>query len=167
MIKSPPGARKTGRPRPIGPSPGGIRVAQRFTAPAERVFHAWLDPQLAGRWLFATASQPMTDVDIDPRVGGSFRFAEGRERARTEHTGEYVEIVPHRRLVFTLAGADRPRLVTRVTVELTARKAGCELLLVHENVPPARVAETEARWTGVLYGLGEALSTRPGRGRAD
>lgn len=146
--------------------PATIRVARRFSAPPERVFHAWLEPGLAGRWLFATASQPMTDVDIDPRVGGSFRFGERRDGRRTEHTGEYVEIVPHRRLVFTLAMADRPHVVTRVTAEISPLKTGCELALTHENVPPDREGETEARWTGVLYGLDETLNSLRGRRRS-
>jgi uncharacterized protein YndB with AHSA1/START domain len=140
-----------------------IRVTRRLSAPAERVFDAWLEPEVAGRWLFATASQPMTDVDIDPRVGGSFRFADGRNGARTEHTGEYIEIVPHRRLVFTLAMPDRPHVVTRVTAEISPLKTGCELALTHENVPPDRADRTEARWTGVLYGLDETLKSLRGR----
>ena len=165
-MKSPTGGGRNGRARPIGTSLATIRVVRRFSAPAERVFRAWLDPEVAGRWLFATAWQPMTDVDIDPRVGGAFRFAEARDRARTEHTGEYVEIVPHRRLVFTLAGADRPRAVTRVTVEMNPLKAGCELVLTHDDVPPADADRIEARWTGVLYGLDETLTALRGRGRS-
>ena len=134
-----------------------IRVARSFGTPPERVFDAWLDPDVARRWLFATASQPMTDVAIDPRVGGSFRFAQRRDRASTEHTGEYIEIIRHRRLVFTLAVADRPYALTRVTVEITPAKTGCELALTHEDVPPTLAHQTEARWTGVLYGLGVTL----------
>jgi uncharacterized protein YndB with AHSA1/START domain len=165
-MKHPPSPGKNGRSRPTPASPAAIRVARRFRAPPERVFHAWLEPAVAGRWLFATASEPIADVDIDPRVGGSFRLAERRDGARVEHAGRYVEIVPHRRLVFTLAMADRPRVVTRVTAEISPRKTGCELALTHENVPPDRAGETEARWTGVLYGLDETLSSLPRRARA-
>jgi uncharacterized protein YndB with AHSA1/START domain len=152
---------RNGRSRPE--TPAAIRVAHRFRAPAERVFRAWLEPDLAGRWLFATASQPMTDVDIDPRVGGAFRFAARRDDEFVEHRGEYVEIVPPRRLVFTLATADRPRAVTRVTVEITPRKTGCELALTHEQTPPDDSGQTEGRWTGVLYGLDETLNSLRGR----
>jgi uncharacterized protein YndB with AHSA1/START domain len=121
------------------------------------VFDAWLDPGLAGRWLFATALRPMTDVEIDAHVGGGFRLADRRNGATTEYHGRYVEIVPHRRLVFTLRGASRPREATRVIVEIVPRKRGCELRLSHENVPSDRAHDTEARWTGILYGLGETL----------
>jgi uncharacterized protein YndB with AHSA1/START domain len=165
-MKRPTGPRKNGHPQHVPAPPAAIRVARRFSAPPERVFHAWLEPAFAGRWLFATASQPTTVLDIDPRVGGSFRFAERCNGARSEHTGEYVEIVPHRRLVFTLAMAERPRVLTRVTAEIKPRGTGCELAVSHENVPPDCAGETEARWTGVLYGLGEILGAGPGRGRA-
>src|SRR4029453_15330858 len=144
--------------------PDVIRLARRFRAPAERVFHAWLDPDVAACWLFATAMHP-SDADIDPRVGGPFRFSERLDTGRTEHSGRYLEIVPHRRLVFTLALPDRPRVVTRVTAEISPRRTGCELALTHERVPPERAHQTEARWTGVLYGLGETLGTARGRRR--
>jgi uncharacterized protein YndB with AHSA1/START domain len=147
-----------GRFRPPPGPADVIRLARRFSAPAERVFHAWLDPDVAGRWLFATALH-RSDADIDPRVGGSFRLVERRDGGGIEHTGEYVEIVPHRRLVFTLAMADHPRVVTRVTAEISTLKKGCALALTHENVPPDCAGATEARWTGVLYGLDETLSS--------
>src|SRR5262245_43078125 len=47
-----------------------VRVASVFDAPAERVFDAWLDPRIARRWLFATASHPTKPIRIDPRAGG-------------------------------------------------------------------------------------------------
>jgi uncharacterized protein YndB with AHSA1/START domain len=140
-----------------------IRLTRRFRAPPRRVFDAWLDPGLAGRWLFATALRPMTDVEIDARVGGGFRLAHRRNGETTEHHGRYVEIVPHRRLVFTLRGENRPRDATRVIVEVSPRKRGCELRLRHENVPPERAHDTEARWSGMLYGLGETLASRRGQ----
>ncbi len=142
--------------------PASIRVARRFSAPPERVFNAWLDPEVAGRWLFAMALRPMTNVEIDGRAGGSFRFVDRRDGAIVEHTGQYVELVPHRRLVFTLSMGDRPRVVTRVRVEIRPLRTGCELTLTHEHVPPEYVNQTEARWTGTLYGLGETLSSPAG-----
>jgi uncharacterized protein YndB with AHSA1/START domain len=144
-------------------SPTAIRVTRRFAAPPERVFRAWLDPAAAGTWLFATALQPATEVEIDARVGGSFRFACHGDGPSAAHTGRYLEIVPHRRLVFTLSTADRPAAVSRVTVEIAPRKRGCELTLVQERVPQDRAHQTEARWTGMLYGLGatRASARRP------
>ncbi|MGH8642525.1 MAG: SRPBCC family protein [Burkholderiales bacterium] len=137
-----------------------LRVTQRFDSPPERVFDAWLDPAMAGSWLFATASRPVAEVEIDARVGGSFRF---RENQRVAHTGKYLEIAPPRRLAFTLADS-RAQDETRVRVEIVEVEAGCELTLTHENVPPADASRTEGRWTGMLYGLGTRLATDPANG---
>lgn len=139
-----------------------ICVRRRLGAPVERVFDAWLDPELAGRWLFATASCPIQHVEIEARVAGAFCFAEFRDGRMTEYTGEYLEIVPPRRLAFTLVIENRPRVVTRVTVEITPRRSGCELILTHAHVPPERMERTEARWTGILYGLGVTLASTIG-----
>ena len=149
---------KDGRARLRPGRPARIRVTRRFRAPRERVFRAWLEPEVASRWLFATALDPMPEVEIDPRVGGSFRFADRRNGTRIEHAGRYLEIVPHRRLVFTLAVGDRPRVLTRVIAEISPLKTGCELALIHEDVPANRADEAEARWLGLLYGLDETLS---------
>jgi uncharacterized protein YndB with AHSA1/START domain len=143
-------------PRSAG-SPSAIRVVQRFDAPADRVFDAWLDPAMAGTWLFATATRPMAHVEIDPRVGGAFCLLERSGGTDVEYRGRYVEIVPPRRLVFTLATKNSPKVATRVTAEIVPRKTGCELKLTHENVPPDHARRTEGRWAGMLYGLGTKL----------
>src|SRR5262245_8260460 len=105
-----------------------IRVTSRLDASPERVFDAWLDPAMASVWLFATALHPIARVEIDARIGGSFRFLDRREgRRQVEHTGEYLEIIPPRRLVFTLSMENSPRVVTRVTAEIVPLHAGCEV----------------------------------------
>jgi len=138
-----------------------LRVAQRFDASPERVFDAWLDPAMASAWLFATESHPMARVEIDARVGGSFRFVDRRDNGEIEHTGKYLEIVPPRRLVFTLFMETRPRVATRVAAEIVPLETGCELRVVHENVPPGHANHIEGRWTGMLYGLGTRLGAKP------
>jgi uncharacterized protein YndB with AHSA1/START domain len=137
--------------------PDAIRVTARFSASPERLFAAWLDVKLAGRWLFATASRPMTDVGIDPRVGGSFRIANRSDGEGDEYRGRFMEIVPARRLVFNLSWND-PMANTRVTVEIVPLKKGSCLKLTHENVPRDRRNYLQQRWTGILYGLGVALA---------
>ena len=134
-----------------------IRVSQRFSAPADRVFDAWIDPALAGQWLFATASHRMARVTIDARTGGAFRFEGRRDGGTVVRTGKYLEIVRPRRLIFTLSMTERSRGASRVNVEIAPLDTGCELTLVHENVLPDRARITEGRWDGMLYGLAETL----------
>jgi uncharacterized protein YndB with AHSA1/START domain len=137
--------------------PDAIRVTARYSAPPERIFAAWLDVKVAGQWLFATASRPMTDVEIDPRVGGSFRLANRLDREVDEYCGRFMEVVPARRLVFNLS-SNGLRVGTRVTIEIVPLKNGSLLKLTHENVPRDRRNYHEQRWTGILYGLGVALA---------
>jgi uncharacterized protein YndB with AHSA1/START domain len=139
--------------------PAAIRVTHRYDAPPARVFDAWLDPGVARRWLFATASRPMAHVEIDARAGGAFCFVDRRDDETARYTGEYVEIVPHHRLVFKLSLENRPHVVTRVTVEIALLKKGCELTVTHENVPRSHAEPMEGRWTGILYGLGVTLDS--------
>ena len=131
-----------------------IRVTNRYSAPPRRAFDAWLDPEVAGRWLFATATRPIPHVEIDSRVGGSFRFVDRRGRETVAYTGQYLEIVPERHLVFTLSMDPHPKVVTRVTVAIASLAKGCALKLIHEKLPRERASYMEGRWTGILYGLG-------------
>jgi uncharacterized protein YndB with AHSA1/START domain len=134
-----------------------VRVTHRFTASAERVFDAWLDPQKAGQWLFATPSGHMVRVEIEARVGGAFCFTDRREGEDVEHIGEYLEIDRPRRLVFTFTVPKYSQESTCVTVDIVRQGAGCELTLTHEGVLPDYASRTEAGWTGILERLAATL----------
>ena len=104
-------------------------------------------------------------MHIEPRIGGSFRFIEQRNGDRVEYRGEYVEIVPHRRLAFTLcndplsplACPEHPPPTTRVRIDIAGHAQGCALTLSHDGLPRDRVTRTRQRWTGILYGLDATL----------
>jgi len=134
-----------------------VRVTRRFTASAERVFGAWLDPQKAGKWLFATPSGQMVRVEIEARVGGSFCFTDRREGEDIEHIGEYLEIDRPRRLVFTFTVPKYSQESTRVTVDIIPQGAGCELTLTHDGVLPDYAGRTEVGWAGILDRLAATL----------
>jgi len=156
------GALGSGRPRlRRRPRSTVVRVTRHFRASVAHVFGAWLDAGTAGSWLFATASQPIEAVEIDPRVGGAFRLIERRHGHITEHTGRYLEIMPPRRIVFTLSMDVRAPDVTCVAVDIVPRPAGCRLVLAHENVPAEAAEHIRGRWTGILYGLGVTLEAAP------
>jgi uncharacterized protein YndB with AHSA1/START domain len=133
-----------------------VRVTRRFGASAERVFDAWLDPEKASKWLFATASGQMVRAEIDARVGGSFCFVDrrgGEDFVDVVHRGEYLEIDRPRRLVFTFFVETYSADVSRVIIEITPLEAGCELTLTHEKVPHDYASRTQAGWASILDGL--------------
>ncbi len=136
-----------------------VRVTRRFNASAERVFDAWLDPEKARRFLFATPTGEMVRVEIDPRVGGAFIVTERRDGQDAEHTGEYIEIDRPRRLVFTMHAEKGSSERSVVSIDIVRQGNGCELTLTYEIDP--KWAEykdrTEAGWIMILDGLAATL----------
>ena len=135
-----------------------VRVSHRYTASAERVFDAWLDPEKLGKWLFATPSGEMVRVEVDARVGGQFVVVERRDGEDVEHIGKYLEIDRPRRLVFSFSVPKFSPEETIVTIDIVRMGTGCELTLTHENVLPDYASRTQAGWTGILAGLSAALA---------
>ena len=83
------------------PTDEQILITREFDAPKHLVYKAWTTPELVRQW-WAGRRGEMTVVDIDLRVGGTWRYV---MIAHGEHEvafhGEYREIVPNERLVTT------------------------------------------------------------------
>ena len=136
--------------------PVSVTVERRIAAPPETVFDAWLDPEVVGRWLFATPDGVMEKIEIDPRVGGGFTVVERRGADLAEHFGEYVEIDRPSRLAFdfwTSFSAER----TRVIVTIAPDCDGARLTLRHEGVWADYETRTRQGWTMMLNGLTRTL----------
>ena len=121
------------------------------------VFDAWLDPEKAGKFLYATEEGEMVRVEIDPGVGGRYAIVERRDGQDVEHTGEYLEIDRPRRLVFTLQVPLYSEEADRVTVEVAPADGGCELTLIHET-SPQWADQTAEGWKMILESLTSVLS---------
>jgi uncharacterized protein YndB with AHSA1/START domain len=135
-----------------------VQVKHRFTASSERVFDAWLDPNRAGKWLFATPTGQMVRVEIDPRVGGKFKFIDRREGEDIDHIGEYLEIDRPRRLAFTFAVPKYSKEFTRVMIDIVPAGGGCELTLTQTGVLPEWAKPSESGWGTILSALAKSLS---------
>ena len=83
------------------PTDEQILITRTFDAPKHLVYRAYTTPELVRRWWHAKRGT-VTVAEIDPRVGGAWRFVmvtgDGLEVA---FHGEYREIVPDERLVTT------------------------------------------------------------------
>jgi uncharacterized protein YndB with AHSA1/START domain len=139
-----------------------LRLVRRCPFDAASVFAAWVEPAVAGQWLFATASRPMVRTRIDARVGGCYCLTERRGTRIVEHRGEYVDLAPPRRLAFTLSTPDLDG-ETRIAVDIELRPGGCALTLTHASIQPDEVARVRQRWLGMLHGLGATLDLADAR----
>jgi uncharacterized protein YndB with AHSA1/START domain len=102
------------------PTDEQILITRTFDAAPHLVYRALTTPELVSRW-WPAGLDGETRIDIDLRVGGAWRYAmvtnDGTEIALH---GEYREIVPCQRLVFTEVWDDRPAAEALVSVTLTS-----------------------------------------------
>src|SRR5262249_12129975 len=100
------------------PSDREIRMTRLFDAPRRLVFEAMTKPEHVKRWwgrLGDGYSVPICEIDL--RVGGRWRFVNRHPKGEAAFRGEYREIVPPSRLVFTEIFEDFPDTVSVVTAE--------------------------------------------------
>jgi uncharacterized protein YndB with AHSA1/START domain len=138
--------------------PISIAVTRHYEASAERVFDSWLDPACAAKWFFASPQGQIVRAEIDPVVGGEFRFIDRRDDEDIEHVGEYLEIDRPRRLSFVFS-VNESELST-VTVEIAPADEGCDLTLTHDIHPrfAAYAERSKQGWEMMLDGLARALA---------
>jgi len=102
------------------PSDYEIRMERLFDAPRHLVFEAMTKPEHVKEWwgrLGDGYSVPVCEIDL--RVGGAWRFVNRHPKGEAAFHGEYREITPPSRLVFTEIFEEFPDTVSVVTSELT------------------------------------------------
>lgn len=137
-------------------APVVLTVTRDFAAPPESVFDAWLDPERARHFLFATPEGEMQTVEIDARVGGTGLIVERRASGDARHRLRFEAIERPLRLVFLFAADPAEEGAwTRVTIHIAPAPGGCRLTLVHEMDPEWADYEQQTRqgWTMILGSL--------------
>ncbi len=83
------------------PGADPIVVEGRFAAPPVEVFRAFTDPDIVMKW-FGPRPNSLHSASIDLQPGGVWRFLESKDEERSVgFEGEYLQIEPGKRLVFT------------------------------------------------------------------
>ena len=147
-------------------APGNaVQLTRQIRAKPERVFRAFTDAKDLKHW-FAPQGFSVPVAEVDLRVGGSYRISMRAPDGKV-HTaiGEYREITPPRRLVYTWrweGGMEGDESETLVTVEFRERGGATEVVFTHEGFPEkvSRDKHNEG-WTSILERLAEFL---PGEG---
>jgi uncharacterized protein YndB with AHSA1/START domain len=130
-----------------------VLVSRFIDAPPQRIYDAWLIPQNASKWLFATPTGKIVRAEIDPRVGGKFVFTDRRDGEDVDHVGEFLELKPGKLIVFSFMVPKYSKETTTVRVDISPRGKGSKVLLTHEDVLPEYAAKTMEGWTQMLEGL--------------
>ncbi|MEV6441487.1 SRPBCC family protein [Amycolatopsis sp. NPDC051716] len=83
------------------PAADRILITREFDAPRHLVYRVWTTRELVSRW-WSGHRGTTTEVEMDLRPGGRWRYVlKTNDGAEVGFHGEYREIVPDERLVYT------------------------------------------------------------------
>jgi uncharacterized protein YndB with AHSA1/START domain len=131
-----------------------LEVKRILSAPVERVYAAWTTAESLKQ--FITPGNPgHADVECDVRVGGRFRIdMHGKDGKVFHHNGEYLEVLPPRRLKFTWVSAATNQRPTVVTIDFKSLGDKTEITLVHDGLDSVKNVEGHTKgWTEILKQL--------------
>jgi uncharacterized protein YndB with AHSA1/START domain len=136
-----------------GPATAAVTREVRIKASPQTIFEFFVDPKKMMRW-------KGLEAQLEPSPGGRYRVnVTGRDVAM----GEYVEIDPPRRVVFTWGWEGDANLPPgSSTVEVTLESEGEETVvtLTHRDLPePALQGQTQG-WEHFLPRLVDAVEGR-------
>jgi uncharacterized protein YndB with AHSA1/START domain len=140
--------------------PVATKVIERvidIEASPETVFRLLTDPVEYVRWKGKLA-------ELEPRPGGKFRVQFPAPNGAA--AGEYVEVVPNRRVVFTWGwegNENIPPGTSTVEIDLEPRGRGTRLRLVHRGLPDSEVKTHSDGWDYFLGRLTDVAEGRPPR----
>jgi len=109
-------------------APQVLEVSVHVAADPATVFGYFTDPARFVRWMG-------TDATLEPEPGGTYRVF---MRDGVETAGEFVEVDPPRRLVFTWGWTHDEQVPpgsTRVEVTFAAEDDGTRVVLRHHDLP--------------------------------
>ena len=130
-----------------------VVIERSFDVPAELIWQMWTVPEHFEAW-YGPEGAAVAVAKMDLRVGGLRKVCMEMEtpngQIRMWFTGEYREIVPNERLVYTEAMSDEDGNVlspsetgmpeghpstTEVTVELEDVAGGTRMVMTHVGIP--------------------------------
>jgi uncharacterized protein YndB with AHSA1/START domain len=116
---------------------GTVRLHRVLRAGTERVYRAFLEPEAMAKWL-PPYGYTCKVHHLEGKVGGTYKMSFTNFTTGRGHTfgGEYRELKPHERIVYT-DRFDDPNLPGEMVTTVTLRQVACgtELNIVQEGLP--------------------------------
>ncbi|MGZ3745906.1 MAG: SRPBCC family protein [Pseudobdellovibrionaceae bacterium] len=116
-----------------------VQFHRILSAPPERVFKAFLNPDAMAKWLPPHGFTGKVH-SMDARVGGGYKMSFTNLTTGNSHSfgGKYVEMVENKKLKYTDKFED-PNMPGEMQVTVTFNKVMCgtELKIVQEGIPDA------------------------------
>ena len=110
-----------------------LTIKRRFKAAPAKVFAAWTDPEKVKRWMGPGEVKALR-VESDPRTGGRYRWLmQAPSGEQHDVSGDYREVIPNEKLVFTWGWKSTPERESLVTVTFKRDGDGTLMTLTHEQ----------------------------------
>ena len=119
-----------------------LSMARRFHASDKAVYEAWTNPELMKKWLF-TSEDTNQVAKSSLRAGGSWEIVDRREGVEYRAIGEYLELKPPHKLMFSFRMPQFNGQEDRITVWISMVQNSCEMAFVQEIVVPHEEGWTE------------------------
>jgi len=131
-----------------------LEIKRFINAPRNRVYQAWTDPVQMKEW-WGPDNVRTLKIVADTRIGGKYRWdLVNPEGEQMSVFGEYRELIPGRKIVFTWKwddDEDWQNYTSLVSVEFSDRDGGTELRLTHEQLPSEESRDRHNQgWNSVL-----------------
>jgi uncharacterized protein YndB with AHSA1/START domain len=139
----------------------GFAVTRVFDAPRERVWLEWTTPEAFADWYGGSQGEvPLETVEMDVREGGAWRLTMHFGDREIHWAGEYREVRPPERLVFTVTDRPEDPAYELVTVELTDLGDGRTEMRLEQrgHMPPEAYEQTRKGWGGFLDRMADRLA---------
>jgi uncharacterized protein YndB with AHSA1/START domain len=136
-----------------------LTIRRVFSAPRQTVFSAWTEPEELRKWWRVGENWTTPLAEVDLKVGG--RFTLGTKAPDGDlHIirGEFREVSPPNRLVYTWSVDGTEPEENEVTVEFRTVGEDTEVTITHARLSSESADSSKAGWEAVLRSLGRVLS---------
>ncbi|MCG6885510.1 MAG: SRPBCC domain-containing protein [Silicimonas sp.] len=135
-----------------------LTVSRHIKAPREKLFDAWLDPEMLARFMLPGPDMSVPEATADARVGGRFRIVMRAGENDLPHEGTYKVIDRPNRLAFTWESPFSTREDSTVTIDFSESGGGTDITLHHVRFENEEMRDNhEGGWTRILAAL-EAIA---------
>lgn len=136
-----------------------LEISYFIESPPEEVFSAWTDAEKLVKWM-GPGSVFCEEVEIDLKVGGQYRINMNTNEGVRIAKGEYKEIVPNEKLVFTWEWEGGTFQNSLVSIVFAHQANGTLITLHHTLLPDKENTEHHTQgWEGCIIKLESYLGT--------
>jgi len=135
-----------------------LSVDRVIAAAPEKVFNAWLNPALLGKFMRPGPDMDEARCSTDAREGGTYEIIMKAGDQEIPHKGTYKKIDPHSQIIFTWESAFSPA-ESEVTLDIRPEGDGSHITLTHVTFYNEETRDNhQGGWAQILATLDSALA---------